>query len=78
MSSTYRTIPKFRAYEIVSRLYLPTSPDDSSGCHSLDVGHDGPVYLDAGEKNEMKDYCESNIRIPYISIEQDSFYKLGV
>lgn len=22
MSSTYRTIPKFRAYEIVSRLYL--------------------------------------------------------
>lgn len=49
MSSTYRTIPKFRAYEIVSRLYLRRM-DDSSECHSLNVGHGGRLYLDAEEK----------------------------
>lgn len=52
MSSTYRTIPKFRAYEIVSRLYLRRRIHQN--CHSPDVGHGGRVYCNAGEKWEKK------------------------
>jgi len=63
----------------ISRLWnsfsaVPTSPDDSSECHSFDVGHGGRVYLDAEEKwNKRLSWIDILHRIN-IWIEQDSFF----
>jgi len=49
MSSTYRNDTEIS--RLRNSFSVVPSTDDSSECHSLDVGHDGrDVYLDAEEK----------------------------